>query len=89
MKPAYDGFLDDEYDPRCDDNWENAWGEQMGRHEAAARALYNQEFGFTRDDVVLLCDLGDHLNHLDWTSQEVRVQRLAARILALLPPEAE
>lgn len=38
-------------DPKQDDEWENAWAEQMDRHAAGARALYRQPYGVTHEDV--------------------------------------
>lgn len=51
MKPALTAKEWEDVDPTADDVWENAWGESVGRHAAAARALHGQEFGFTWEDV--------------------------------------
>jgi len=76
--------------------WENAWGEQCERHETAARALYGQPFGFTREDV-------EKLRGVAWVHDQVAAIApgsgvedcglrdwaisLADRIEALLPPD--
>jgi hypothetical protein len=78
-------------DPVADDQWENAYGENMGRHAAAALALYGQPFGFTHADVDLLrgnletcVDERGSLYLAD--EHESKLQDLADRIAALLPP---
>lgn len=59
-------------------------------HAAAAMALYDQPFGFTRSDMYLLLD--EAMRHeQNGTSEDVRrssrLRDLAARIAALLPPD--
>ena len=89
IKPAYDP--EDWPDPvteglsEADAHWENAHGECMDRHQAAARALLGQPFGFTWEDVDMLRNLH---------AMGVKAKRpifdkfegLANRIAALLPP---
>jgi hypothetical protein len=59
-------------------------------HAAAAMALYDQPFGFTRADLHLLLDEASH-HQRNGTSEDVRrssrLRDLASRIAALLPPE--
>jgi hypothetical protein len=55
------------------------------RHALAALALYGQPFGFKREDVQLLHDVAFHLDHRQ--DQQERLDDLAERIKALLPPE--
>jgi len=78
--------------------WENAWGEQCERYETAARALYGQPFGFTREDVQLVRQKAREMyrsSELDGTKTGRAVywglarkwDSLADRIEALLPPD--
>lgn len=60
------------------------------RHALAALALYQQPFGFSREDVVLCRWAAENLRVRDgnpehWTD----LDRLAARLESLLPPEAK
>lgn len=78
-----------------------AWWHVLGRPEeptierraVAALALYDQPFGFSRNDVTLLRYVADligamHLDrHEEWTQQDIR--DLADRIDVLLPPAGE
>lgn len=60
--------------------------EGVSAHGKAALCLYQQPFGFTREDVANLHeDIAD-----EWSDTEHRrwLQSLAARISALLPPDA-
>ena len=62
-------------------------------HKTAAMNLYEQPFGFTREDVKVLRDLADH-NHMLGYDDRRRVmgnvfEDLASRIEALLPPEED
>lgn len=58
--------------------------EGIHRHRVAAACLHAQPFGFTREDVsdLLLAARDCHADYAD------RYESLAARIAALLPPEA-
>ena len=64
------------------------YGEKL--HAAAAMALYDQPFGFTRSDMYLLLDEATR-HEQNGTSEDVRrssrLRDLAARIAALLPPD--
>ena len=61
------------------------------RHALAALCLYQQPFGFTREDVQLLKErfANDHFFNLTpaETALSTRWRSLAARLAALLPPE--
>ena len=58
------------------------------RHQAAAAALHNQPFGFTREDVDLLHEIaGNELGCTDDDTLWKPMFDLATRIEALLPPE--
>lgn len=54
------------------------------RHGIAALALYDQPFGFTREDVAMLRDVVDACQGLTY---ELTLPDLITRIAALLPPE--
>jgi hypothetical protein len=67
--------------------------EQVERpHAVAALCLFEQPFGFTRGDVELVRDcIGmewDRGERGEMDALEKRLESLAARIAALLPPEA-
>ncbi len=81
--------------PGGDYRRESAWGESVGRHEAAARALHNQPFGFRRLGVVGIRCLIEHARktaepvgpmHALWDSISW-AEDTADRIEGLLPPE--
>jgi len=55
------------------------------RHALAARALYGQPFGFTREDVWVL--RGAALKERPYMTRYAELNDLADRIEALLPPE--
>ena len=58
-------------------------------HRAAALALYGQPFGFTREDVAWLQDIGQHFDKMGLIHLDSRdAYSLADRIEALLPPDA-
>lgn len=52
----------------------------------AALALHRKAFGFTRDDVQLLREMA--LNDTNSAEEDARLEALADRIEALLPPVA-
>lgn len=90
INPAYDP--EDWPDPttdrlsEADAHWENAHGECMGRHQAAARALLDQPFGFTWEDVDLLRN-GLIYEQYEYAAHTIPFfNDLANRIAALLPP---
>ena len=59
---------------------------EESRHAVAALCLHGQPFGFTREDVKLLGEVGQN----EWLQPDdmwERVRSLSARISALLPPE--
>lgn len=63
---------------------------QQKLHAVAAMALYEQPFGFTRDDLRLLrSDPQAHAGHglMGESDRAYRLENLAQRIAALLPPE--
>lgn len=65
----------------------------IGRHGAAALALYGQPFGFTQEDVRELRSVynaymsGDWGNFSESDPWVIAIKSLADRISALLPPE--
>lgn len=54
------------------------------RHGLAAACLYEQSFGFAREDIELLQRVADAFSGHEWIAP---VHSLAARIEALLPPQ--
>lgn len=59
-------------------------------HQVAAVALHGQPFGFTREDVNRLRQMGWALGEGDYQGIPIAwFGKLADRIAALLPPEAE
>lgn len=66
---------------------------EVSQHALAALALHEQPFGFTREDVALLLSLA-HGNPPEFgrsyleDGEDAQLRSLAARIAALLPPEA-
>jgi hypothetical protein len=76
--------------------WDDAFCLHERRHALAALALYNQPFGFTREDVKLLREKVGPFNAdraiyayevAEIRSIEAVIASLADRIEALLPPE--
>lgn len=77
-------------DPKADEWWENRHAETLGRHEAAARALHGQPFGFTWADVRLLearATSEEEARAIMGGREPSPLRDLATRIAALLPPE--
>lgn len=63
--------------------------EEEKRHAVAAIALYNQPFGFGREDVLLLEEYATFLEHRSFRRDAElaqRARRLMHKIRALLPP---
>lgn len=60
----------------------------MDRHRMAALCLYGQPFGFTREDVAQLHDWAYGCEEYGDRRSVPILRSLAARIAALLPPEA-
>ena len=63
--------------------------EEGKRHAVAAIALYNQTFGFVRDEVQLLEEYATFLEQRNFRRDSelvIRVRKLADKIRALLPP---
>ena len=63
-------------------------------HGLGALCLHGQDFGFTREDVQIVGDVAEYLsddadNHEITGADALRVQDLADRIEALLPPETK
>lgn len=77
-------------DPRCADYahlWmDEGWRTPQDRHALAALALHGHPAGFTAADVRLLHDIERHGPFWPWRA--AALQALAARIAALLPPDA-
>lgn len=73
-------------DPKADEWWENRHAETLSRHEAAARALHGQPFGFTWADVRLLRSLISFAPYA-FSEHAEQLRSIATRIAALLPPE--
>lgn len=63
----------------------NTWGD--ARHALAALFLHGQPFGFTREDVELLREEAGHEIDAGNGREYRRLESLADRIEALLPPE--
>lgn len=69
--------------------WRDGYGVQAGRdHALAALALYGQPFGFSHEDVREIQDAGFAVMKFGGNrAWQQRLQAIADRIKALLPPE--
>lgn len=71
-----------------DDGCEGGHVYASDRHALAALCLLERPYGFTRADVALLRGVEDELSMMHMISYSGPLLALAARIAALLPPEA-